>query len=155
MMTTIMVQFSEEQWTLEAMHLASALARNLNSSVVLIYLSLTPNPGLLGWGITPPTLAEERLIESYAAVAEDYGVVCRVQPVQFISLVDALAQTAQLLNASVLFAHIPSSSIPFWQRFQLWSLKIQLGRCQLYTLDNQHIKQTQKPVPAIITHKVK
>lgn len=148
-MTTIMVQLSDEQWTLEAMHLASALARNVSGEVVLLYLALAPNPGLLGWGITPPTFAEERQINSYAAVAEDYGVAFRVQPIQYVSLVDALIQAAQQLNATVLFAHITSSTIPLWRRFQLWSLKHQLGDCQLYTLDTEHVLHVKQTAPAI------
>lgn len=152
-MSTIMVQFSDEQWTLEAMHLASALARNLNGQVVLLYLSLAPNPALLGWGMVPPTIAEERQIQSCAAVAEDYGVAFWVQPVQFISLTEALGQTAELLKATALFAHIPPSSISLWHQFQLWSLRRHLGNCQLYTLDKERIVHIKKSVPATISSK--
>lgn len=149
-MSTIMVQFSDEQWTLEAMHLASALARNLNGQVVLLYLSLAPNPGLLGWGMVPPTIAEERQMQNYAAVAEDYGVVFRVQPLQFISLGDALVQTAHELDASALFAHFPPSPISLWRRFQLWSLKHHLGDCHLYTLDSERVVHLKKPIPTTL-----
>lgn len=149
-MLTIMVQFSDEQWTLEAIHLASALARNLNGQVVLLYLSLAPNPGLLGWGIVPPTLAEERQMQNYGAVAEDYGVVFRVQPVQFIALAEALVQTSDALGASALFAHLPSSPIPVWRQLQLWNLKRRLGECQLYTLEKDRTVHIKEPVSATI-----
>jgi hypothetical protein len=136
-MKTIMVQMSDEQWTMEAMHLASAMARNLNGRISLLRLVLANNPGLLGWGIAPPTAEQQRQMEEYAAVAEDYGVEFSVQPMQFITLADALGQAAELLRISVLFAHIPQSNIPFWRRFRLWSLNRQLGNCRLYTLEEE------------------
>ena len=145
-MKTIMVHMSNEQWTMEAMHLASAMARNLNGRISLLRLVLANNPGLLGWGIAPPTAEEQRQIKEYAAVAEDYGVEFWVQPMQFITLADALAQAVELLKVSVLFAHIPQSRIPLWRRFQLWSLKRQLGNCRLYTLDEEQPLSIEEPV---------
>ena len=133
-MKTIMVQMADEQWTMEAMHLACALARNTQSRLVLLYLVMANHPGLLGWGMSPPTTDEQDRIEVYAEVAEDYGVEFAMQPMQFISLTEALAQAVDLLDARVLFAYISPGRIPLWSRFQLWNLKRQLGTCHLYTL---------------------
>ena len=151
-MKIIMVQMSDdEQWTMEAMHLASAVARNLNGKIMLLRLVLANNPGLLGWGIAPPTAEEQHQMEEYAAVAEDYGVEFWVQPMQFVTLADALAQAAELINASFLFAHIPQSSIPLWRRFQLWNLKRQLGNCRLYTLDEEQPLRIEEPISSTAT----
>ena len=147
-MKTIMVQMSDKRWTMEAIHLASALARNINGKIVLLRLVLANNPGLLGWGIAPPTAEEQRQMEEYAAVAEDYGVEFWVQPMQYITLTDALAQAAELLNVSVLFAHMHQSNIPFWRRFRLWSLKRQLQNCRLYTLDEERPLSIDEPRPS-------
>lgn len=133
-METVMVQMSDERWTKEAVHLACALARKLNGRVVLLRLSPAIHPGLLGWGITPPSADEQRRVTEYAEIAEDYGLEFCVQPMQFVSLDEALAQTVELLQATVLFANIPLSNIPFWRHFRLWNLKRQLGGCRLYTL---------------------
>lgn len=133
-MNTILVQMSEKCWTMEAMHLSSALARNIDGKIVLLRLVLANNPGLLGWGIAAPTALEQCLIEDYAMIAEDYGVEFLFQSMQFVSLRDALTQAVELLDASVLFADIPRSRIPCWRQFQLWRLKSQLGKCNLYTL---------------------
>jgi hypothetical protein len=141
-----MVQMSDEQWTMEAMHLASAMARNLNGRISLLRLVLANNPGLLGWGIAPPTTEEQRQIEEYAAVAEDYGVEFSVQPMQFITLADALAQVVALNEVSILFAHIRQSKLPLFRRFQLWSLKRQLGNCRLYTLGEEQPLTIDEPV---------
>jgi hypothetical protein len=136
-MKTIMVQMSDNQWTMEAMHLASALARNVGGEVVLLHLVLANNPGLLGWDIAAPTPKELRQCEVYAAVAEDYGVEFCVQPMQYISLSEALAQAVELLGVHFLFANISRSKVPFWRYFQLWNLKRQLGECHLYTLTEE------------------
>lgn len=144
-MKTIMVQMSDEQWTMKAMHFASAVARNSNGGIVLLRLVLANNPGLLGWEIAPPTSEEQRQMEEYASVAEDYGVEFCVQPMHFITLTDALAQAAELSNISILFAHIPHSKIPLWSRYHLWSLKRQLGNIRLYTLDEEQPLSIEEP----------
>lgn len=133
-MKTIMVQMADDQWTMEAMHLACALARNTQSQLVLLYLVMADHPGLLGWGMAPPTANEQGRIEVYAEVAEDYGVEFTMQPMQFISLADALIQAVEMLDACILFAYLAPGRIPWWRRFQLWNLKRQLGGCRLYTL---------------------
>jgi hypothetical protein len=145
-MNTIMVQMSDECWTMEAMHLACALAHNTNGQIMLLRLALANNPGLLGWDINPSTAKEQRQMEEYAAVAEDYGVDFCIQPMQYITQVDALVQAVELFHASVLFAHLPQKGIRFWRQFQLWSLKHKLGNCDLYTLDEEQPPSIKKSV---------
>ena len=147
-MKPIIVQMSDRGWTLEAMHLASALARSIDGQIVLLRFVLAHNPGLLGWNITPPDPEEKRLLAEYAGIAEDYGVVCYIQPMQYISLVDALAQATELLHADALFAHITPGAVPLWRRWRMWNLKRQLHGCQLYTLDEEPPRSREEPVPA-------
>lgn len=149
-MKTIVVEMSDERWTMEAMHLASALARSVNGKVVLLHLVLAKNPGLLGWGIAPPTAREERQLQEYAAVAEDYGVEFWIQPMQFISSGDALVQAAEVISASVLFAHIPETQLHFWKRFQLWNLRRRLHNCRLYTLDEEQPLRVEEPASSTV-----
>ena len=149
-MKTVIVQMSDKQWTMEAMHLACALARNIDGRIVLLRLVLANNPGLLGWGIMRATTEEERRIKDYAAVADDYGVQFCVQPMQYVTFMDALAQAAGNLNASFLFALIPQSSFPMWKRFRLWNLKRQLGDCRLCLLDGDQPFNLEKPIPSTV-----
>jgi hypothetical protein len=151
-MKTVMVQMADKQWTMEAMHLASALARNTGSKLLLLHLSLANNPGLLGWGIPAPTASEHCLIREFASVAEDYGVAFSVQPMQFVSLNEALVQVVELCKVQVLFAHIPPSNIPFWRQFRLWNLKRQLGNCRLYTLDEEQPICIEESIPDTVHH---
>ncbi len=144
-MKLIVVQMSDAHWTMEAMHLASALARRVDGKVVLLHLALANNPGLLGWGIAAPTEDEQRRFDEYAAIAEDYGVEFCVQPMQYTSRTDALIQATQQLNAFVLFAQPAKSYFRVWGRFQRWNLKRQLGCCRLHTLSEEEPLSIEAP----------
>jgi hypothetical protein len=137
-MNTIIVQMSDAQWTKEAMHLASALALNTNSRIMMLHLITVNNPGLLGWELAPAALDVQQYGE-FGSIAEDYGVEFCVQPMLYATLTDALAQAAESHEASVLFANIPHSKLPLWRRIELWNLKRQIGDCQLYTLDKEQV----------------
>jgi hypothetical protein len=147
-MKIIMVQMWDRRWTLEAMHLASALARNSDGNIVLLCMQPAHNPGLLGWHIEAPTENEQRQMGEYGAVAEDYGVGFCIQPMQYITYAEALAQAVEQNQVSDLFAHIPQTHITPLRWFRLWDLKRRLGNCQLHTLDNEKqlvIKEQTRP----------
>jgi hypothetical protein len=148
-MKTIMVQMSDKQWTMEAMHLASALARNIDGKIILLRMVLANNPGLLGWGIASPSAEEQRQLYEYSAIAEDYGVQFCIQPMQYISSTEATTQAVELFKVDVLFANIPRSSIPLWQKFRLWNMKRQLGNCHLYTMTEEQPLHIKEPIPAV------
>ena len=57
-MNKILVQMAEENWTMEALHLACALARNSNSQVVLLQLIQVPNPSLLGTSLSGQSVSD-------------------------------------------------------------------------------------------------
>ncbi|MBZ0280970.1 MAG: hypothetical protein K8L97_09525 [Anaerolineae bacterium] len=151
-MNIIVVQMADRQWTMQAMHLASAMARNTGGKVVLLHLIQIANPALLNTqlGITPPTRQEYANIDDYASVAEDYGVEVILQPMQYESYVDAIIQSVEHLKASIIFARVPESIIALWRKFQLWNMQRQLAaqKCQLYTLD-QPAQISQDWTPAV------
>jgi hypothetical protein len=133
---------SDRQWTIQAMHLACAMARNTHARLVLLHLRPIKNPALLGSDVGLNALSDSEYddLEEYGMVAEDYGVTLTVQPMAYESWVDALVQTAEYLNASVLFAHPSGQANIVWhwfQRWQQWILRRQLAshHCHLYTLD--------------------
>lgn len=151
---TIVVQMSDRQWTMKAMHLACAMARNTQSSLVLLHLRPVKNPGLLGSGIGLDVLSDREYddLEEYGMIAEDYTVRLTVQPMTYESWVDALVQTAEYLNASVMFAHPSEETNIIWRRFQRWQqwiLRRQLRsrNCHLYTLDTP--VQSEEWIPSI------
>lgn len=123
-----------------ALHLACALARNRNDEVILLRLISVGQPSYLGtkFANTPPTEQEYEDIREYVATAEDYGVVLTLHDMQCLTRLEALADAADELEVDTVFAHIPKSRIPYWQKFQAWSLKRRLdaGHRHLFTLDN-------------------
>jgi hypothetical protein len=89
------------------------------------------HPGWLGteWGYLNVTEQEQADFADYQATIEDYGVEFTALLFQYDSLAEAIAQAAEYVNAQIVFATIPESAIPFWTRFQRWSLSRQLT-CQ-------------------------
>lgn len=150
-MKTILVQMSESSWTIKALHLACALARNNTAQIILLRLMLVRHPSYLGtaFGNTPPTDHERHEMDEYAATAEDYGVELSVQLMQCTTTLGALVDSADQLNVDVVFAHVGKSWLPYWQEFQTWNLKRQLlvAHRQLFTLDT--MPQEDEYVPAI------
>ena len=149
-MKTILVQMSNRHWTMPALHLACALARNTNANVVLLQLMPVRHAAYLGtaFGLTTPTTQEYRDIDEYRATAEDYGVDMIIQPMQCLDTWDALIQAAQSLEADAVFADIPESWMPFWQKFQTWWLRRRLTPRQLFVIDK--LTQSVDRLPSIV-----
>ncbi len=151
-MKTILVQMSEPSWTMQALHLACALARNNVAHIILLRLMPVAHPSYLGtaFGNSLPTDDERHAIAEYAATAEDYGVELSIQPMQCATTLDALVDAADQVNAAVVFAHLRQSWLPYWHKFQIWNLKRQLSAAgrQLFMLDST--PQTDDYLPAII-----
>ncbi len=138
-MRNVIVQIADPQWTTHALHLASALARNTNSHVILLNMMLAQNPGLLGTDIAVslPTWEEYKQFHEYGAICEDYGVEFALQHMQYISLTGALREATQILNADALFAKAPDSPFSLWNKFQTWWLTrtMRNAHCRLYLVD--------------------
>ncbi len=152
-MKTILVQMSEPAWTMQALHLACALARNNSTQIILLRLIPVHHPSYLGtaFGNTPPADHEQHELDEYAATAEDYGVALSIQPMQCATTLDALVDAADQLNVDVVFAHPGKSWLPYWQAFQTWNLKRQLSAVQrqLFTLDSVPPKDGYLPAITI------
>jgi hypothetical protein len=138
-MYTILVQMAEEKWTMEAMHLACALAHSTGAQVALLRLVQVQHPSYLGtsFGDKPPDKAEYQRLKEYAATAEDYGAELIVYWMQCISSLDAMVQAAENLDATIVFARVKPTWLTFWHKFQVWNLKRMLmtNRRQVFTLD--------------------
>ena len=138
-MKKIMIQVADERWTMEALHLACAMARDGESVISLVRFMEVGHPSYLGtnMGYIAPTQQEYRELQEYQATAEDYGVELDVCSIQCLSALDVIAQAAHELEADVVFVRVPESSIPSWRKMQRWTLERSLKgqHCQLYTLD--------------------
>lgn len=150
-MKTILVHLSEPAWTMQALHLACALARHNAAHIILLRLMPVDHPTYLGSASRAllPTYQEYQILDEYAATAEDYGVALSVQPMQCATTLAALVDAADQINADIVFAHIRPGWLPYWREFRRWNLKRQLAAAhrQLFTLDSP--PQQDDYVPAI------
>ncbi|MCC7451140.1 MAG: hypothetical protein IT324_27255 [Anaerolineae bacterium] len=150
----IMVQMAERQWTIDALHLACAMARGTGAEVALIRMINVPHIQWLGTDMAycEPTAAEQRDMQSYAAIASEYGVTLTVNALPYSTLLDAIADTAEYLDADVVFASIPKSATFYWRRFQVWNLRRRLARQgrELYTLDKPADVPVTDWTPAVL-----
>ena len=128
----IMVEVAAREWTQEALHSACNMARRSHASVALVQMVPVRHPLLLGTQIGYQSLSEaeiERLC-SYEETLEDYGVEYSITLFQYATLVGAIVEAADLLNARVVFAALPKNSIPFWPSIRLEGLRRSLAQHQ-------------------------
>ncbi len=149
-MKIVLVQMTEKQWTMPAVHLACALARSSSANIILLQLIQEPHPSNLKQRfsfVSPPPQHDD--IGEYAATAEDYGVHLSVRFMQCLSPLEALSNAADQLNADVVFAYVPQSWLPYWRKFQTWHLQRSLAAAhrQLFVLDQAALDQ----LPSIVT----
>lgn len=155
----IILQVSDRQWTMQAVHLACAMARNTGSNLLLLQLRRVTNVGLLGTGIgvEAPSVRDEEDLKEYEAVAEDYGVPVVVQPMEYESLIDAVVQAVAILEATTLFMHLPEHRFTFWRQLQVRHLQHRLNalHCRLYLCDQSAQREPWMPaisLPAMKHH---
>lgn len=139
MTETTIIQMSEYQWTLKAVHLACAMAHSHRANVILLRLDYVRHPGYLGseFGYTAPTVQETNLFAACKTIAEQYGILLRFESIQCATTVGALVTAADKFFADCLVAPLSAQSIPLWREFQIWNLTRQLSAvdCQFFTLD--------------------
>jgi hypothetical protein len=126
---TILIAIGNSAWTLEALHQACKLARQTGAEIALVKMAAVQHLSWLStsFGDVPLTSKENAEIEEYKATLEDYGIPYQVVKFQYATLTDALEQAACYVNAQIVFAALPQSIIPGWQRFQYWRLRERLA----------------------------
>jgi len=78
-------------WIIAALHLACGYARRMNLLITMVHLIPVP-PGYLGTnsGYLFALFEDRYRFREYCATAEDYGVPLICQPMQYISMKDAV-----------------------------------------------------------------
>jgi hypothetical protein len=135
-MKTILLQLADESWTIDAVHLASAMAANTGMSLTLLRLIPVNNPGLLGTPLQHELSRKElAFFQKCLEIARAYNIEVSIQPMQYLTRIDALAQAAESCDSQIVFAPLPISPIGLWRKWQHWRLKTALQPRRLYTLD--------------------
>lgn len=145
----ILVVLGVEKWTRQAMHLACAMARNLDASVAIIRLVPVSNPHQLGATDRTPERNPQCLALQHEllATAEDYQTKAEVIRLHYASYNSGIGSAAEELQALALFSPPPRHTVKWLRTFQLWRLR-RAVKCPLYTLDpadQPAFVQTPKP----------
>lgn len=130
--SVIMVQISNREWTLEALHCACLLARDTSARIALVKMIPVQHASWLGTelGYMHFTHQEQADFADYQATIEDYGVEFTPVVLQYVTFTEAIIQAVEHVNAQIVFAQIPESGIPLWTNFQRWMLNRKLARQQ-------------------------
>jgi hypothetical protein len=117
-----MVIVGERAWTEQAIHLACTLARQHKGTVSLVNLVPVRHPLMLGTDAAYLnfTAEDEANLKDLVATVEDYNVPYAVHVCGYASYQNAVNQIADTLDAAVVFAAFPSSTIPLWSQVRSW-----------------------------------
>jgi hypothetical protein len=136
----IMVQMRDRKWTLAALHLACAVARNSETSVVLIRMVQVQHIQWLAMDleVEPPSYQEVQDLDEFCATAEDYGVQLIIQTFRYATLLGAISDAADYVNARIVFATLPNYHFKPWRKLLMWDLSRRLRhhQRQLCTLED-------------------
>ncbi len=136
--TMIMVQIADQKWTMDALHRACRLGRTMPSHIALVKMIPVQYPGWLGTELGNRNFTEQdqREIINCEATLQDYHIEFSLTVFQYLEIDEAILQAANMLNASIVFATLPHSFIPFWRNLRLEVLRRRLGRNQHRLIDN-------------------
>jgi hypothetical protein len=136
----ILICSADDEWTLEALHLASAASYHTGQSIILLQMVPVDHPYYLGQDFENRRYSakEQRIMRQFQRVLEEYGVSYQASPFQYVSLAEAIVDAAEQFDAATVFATLPASRLPFWRRFEMWSLRRTMKRQQraFYALDD-------------------
>lgn len=143
----IMVQITERSWTLEALHAAAVMARQMSAKVALVQMIPVTHLNTLGTelGYRNFSEAKQHNLVDYESMVEDYGVEFDVQLFQYATLADAIEQAADFVDARIVFATLPRSIFPWWSSFQLRELRRHLAQQQRKLIDQPGFVSTIMP----------
>ena len=131
----IMVVTGEHAWTLQALHLAAAMARETGASLLLVERVRVSHLEYLGAGLREALLPYERLValSEYSAAICDYGIEVAVAPYEYTDYIGGLLSAAEQVAPLAVFAPAPGGRLPLLAAARLWYLRRALRR-PLYTL---------------------
>src|SRR5215467_15398986 len=102
----IMVQVADSLWTQEALYYACILARKGGGEVTIVKLLAGQHGGSLGRPLDHTVVKQQdrNEIKNYEYIVEDYGVAHSSFIFPYFSLVEAIVQAADYLDANMVFA---------------------------------------------------
>lgn len=135
MSSTILVVTGERQWTLRALHLAAAMAREASLPVVIAHMVPVAHLEYLGAGTREELLSFEAYddLSNYLLTVDAYGVPVRIELFEYSDYNGGVTSASDLYEAAVVFAPAPTGIIETVARWRLWALR-RMVRRPLYVL---------------------
>lgn len=132
MTSTIMIQTTGSTQVPETVHLGCALARSQGGPIVLVQMIPVTHPGWLGteWAWAERTEADAQLAKACRVVADEYGVELETMQFPYSTLLDAIVQAADYLDAGFVFATLPAARAGWWHKWQVRRLERRLAARQ-------------------------
>lgn len=149
---SILIVLGDHAWTVQAMHLACAMARDNGAVVFIVKMLRVNHPLLLGdvAGYVNYTASDRTALQECAATAEDYGVSFREHVCTYADYAAAVAGVAEQLDAAVVLAPPYHSHLPALNRFAAWRLRRIVGR-PLFCLSSPTDQPAVALGPATVT----
>lgn len=153
MSSIIMVVTGEHAWTMQALHLAAAMAHETGASLLLVERVRVARLEYLGAGLREALLPYDRLtaLHAYSAAIRDYGIEVAVAPYEYTDYVGGLISAVEQVAPLAVFAPAPAGWLPFVAAARLWHLRRVLRR-PLYTLGAGDVSATWTAAPPAETH---
>ncbi|HOU40759.1 MAG TPA: hypothetical protein PK829_05785 [Promineifilum sp.] len=133
----ILVVTGEPAWTMQALHLAAAMAREAGAPIILV--EMIPASHIQSLGAEPDEtllpLARMESLRQYADAVEGYGITVTVATFQCADYLGGLLSACEQASATAVFAPAPGGALRFLAAARLWYLRRALRR-PLFTLDD-------------------
>lgn len=136
MPSTVLIITGERNWTLRAVHLAAAMARDAGLAVVMARLVPVAHLEYLGSSAREALLSYDEFdaLREYIATAEAYGVPFSIEWFEYSDYIGGVTSAAEQHGAAAVFAPAPGGIVGLLARWRLAWLRRTLGR-PLYTLE--------------------
>ena len=126
----IMVQIADRAWTQAALQSACKLALSLQAPIALVQMVPVQHPLFLGNQLGYLAVAPEdlRLLNDLEVAFANMGIESSLHLFQYVTLTGGIADAADLVAASIVFATLPLSLIPWWRSLQLEVMRWRLAQ---------------------------
>lgn len=154
----IMVQIADRAWAQAALPRACELALSLQAPIALVQMVPVQHPLLLGdqLGYLAVAPADLRLLNDLEVALANIGVEYSLHLFQYVTLAGGIADAADLVAASIVFATLPTtlpmSLIPWWHSLQLEVLRRRLAQRGRWLISEPAREFTTAPVALAQLH---
>jgi hypothetical protein len=133
----IMVQVNEPQWMQDVLNCACQSAESCGGRIILIVMERVEHISDVGSNVGHLQFDEQerRMLQTYANTVAARGIGCDVELYQYWDMFGGIAEAAREMGATVVFAKLPRSRIPFWSASRFEVLRQHMAHAGQQLLD--------------------